>query len=165
MNRFVSSLGAVALLAVTTAASPVVTVDKIPAAAHPYDEAADGRETIAAALATAKAEHKKLLIDFGANWCPDCRALAGILGNEQVHAYVAAHYEVSVVDVARFNKNLDLARHYGVKLHGIPTVMVVDPSSDEVMNRDGVEALSDAATMSPQAVVDQLAAWTEHPAS
>ena len=84
---------------------------------------------------------------------------------DQIQAYVAAHYEVAVVDVGRFNKNLDIATAYGVKIHGIPTVMVVDPASNQVMNRDGLEALGDAGTMAPQAVVDQLVTWTERPAS
>jgi thiol-disulfide isomerase/thioredoxin len=154
-----------ALAAPEQAAVPIVTVEKVQAAPHPYDEAADAHEVLAAALAAAKASGKKLLVDFGANWCPDCRALGGILALEPVRTYVAAHYEVAVIDVGRFNKNLDIPQTYGVKIHGIPTVMIVDPADNRVMNRDGLEALGDAATMSPQAVVDQLVGWTEHPAS
>ena len=159
------AIGGAALAAPQQAATPIVTVDKVPAAAHPYDEAADAHQSLAAAIAAAKASGKKVLVDFGANWCPDCRALGGILAVDQIQSYVAAHYEVAVVDVGRFNKNLDIPTAYGVKLHGIPTVMVIDPATNQVLNRDGLEALGDAATMAPQAVVDQLVSWTEHPAS
>jgi thiol-disulfide isomerase/thioredoxin len=152
-------------LAAQQAAAPVITVDKVQAAPHPYDEAADAHQSLAASLAAAKASGKKVLVDFGANWCPDCRALGGIMALDQVQSYVAAHYEVAVVDVGRFNKNLDIPAAYGFKLHGIPTVMVVDPNTNQVLNRDGLEALGDAGTMPPQAVVDQLVRWTDHPSS
>lgn len=157
--------GGAALAAPQQAARPVITTDKLQAAAHPYDEAADAHQSLAAAIAAAKSSGKKVLVDFGANWCPDCRALGGILGVEQIQAYVRANYEVAVIDVGRFNKNLDIADGYGVKIHGIPTVMVIDPTSNQVLNRDGLEALGDAGTMTPQAVVDQLVSWTERPAS
>jgi thiol-disulfide isomerase/thioredoxin len=157
--------GGVAFAAPQQVARPVITLDKVQAAAHPYDETADAHQSLAAAIAAAKRSGKKVLVDFGANWCPDCRALGGILGVDQIQAYVKANYEVAVVDVGRFNKNLDIAADYGVKIHGIPTVMVIDPASNQVLNRDGLEALGDAGTMPPQAVVDQLVSWTERPAS
>ncbi|HEV2677987.1 MAG TPA: thioredoxin family protein [Aliidongia sp.] len=159
------TLGGTALAASQQAAAPVITVDRVQAMARPYDEAADAHQSLAAALAAAKASGKKVLVDFGANWCPDCRALGGIMSVDKVQAYVAAHYEVAVIDVGRFNKNLDIAAAYGVKIHGIPTVMVIDPASNQVLNRDGLEALGDAGTMPAQAVVDQLVTWTERPAS
>ena len=154
-----------AALAAPPSAAPVVTADQVQAAPHPYDESADAHQTLAAAFAAAKSSGKKVLVDFGANWCPDCRALGGILALDQIRSYVAAHYEVAVIDVGRFNKNLDIPAAYGFKLRGIPTVMVVDPESNQVLNRDGLEALGDAGTMPPQAVVDQLVRWTERPAS
>lgn len=157
--------GGVALAAPQQVVRPVITADKVQALPHPYDEAADAHRSLAGAMAAAKLSGKKVLVDFGANWCPDCRALAGVLGVDQIQAYVKANYEVAVVDVGRFNKNLDIPAGYGVKIHGIPTVMVIDPVSNQVLNRDGLEALGDAGTMPPQAVVDQLVSWTERPAS
>jgi len=159
------AVGGTALAATQQAAAPVITAGKVQAAAHPYDEAADAHQTLATAMAAAKLSGKKVLVDFGANWCPDCRALGGILAVDQIQAYVQAHYEVAVVDVGRFNKNLDIPASYGFKIRGIPTVMVVDPTTNQVLNRDGLEALGDAGSMAPQAVVDLLVTWTERPAS
>jgi thioredoxin 1 len=149
-----------ALAAPELPAPSVAGIDRVQAVAHPYDETADAHRSLAAALDAAKLSGKKVLVDFGANWCPDCRVLGGILEIEQVRAYVAAHYEVAVIDVGRFNRNLDIATAFGVKIRGIPTVMVIDPASGRVLNRDGLESLGNAASMAPQAVVDLLAAWT-----
>jgi thiol-disulfide isomerase/thioredoxin len=145
------------------AGAPVIAPDAIQAAPHPYDEAADAHRSLAAAIAAAKLSGKRVLVDFGANWCPDCRALGGIMDLDRVQAYVRAHYEVAIIDVGLFNKNLDIAADYGIKLHGIPTVMVINPTSNRILNRDGLEALGDAGTMAPQAVVDQLVSWTIAP--
>ena len=45
------------------------------AADRPYDEAADAKAQIAAALHEAAAAREPVLLIFGANWCKDCRAL------------------------------------------------------------------------------------------
>mgnify|MGYP001601161800 FL=1 len=42
---------------------------------HIYSETADPQADIAAALEQAKNEHKRVLIDFGGDWCPDCQML------------------------------------------------------------------------------------------
>jgi thiol-disulfide isomerase/thioredoxin len=44
--------------------------------AHPlYPRTGDARHDYESALARAKAAGKLLMVTFGANWCPDCRAL------------------------------------------------------------------------------------------
>jgi thiol-disulfide isomerase/thioredoxin len=130
---------------------------------YPYDEQADANADIAHARAKAKAEHKLLLIDFGGNWCGDCRVLAGTIELPPVKAFVDRHYEMVSVDVGRFNRNLQAPAHYGFteRLTGVPTLLVVDPATDTVINRGDVFALSDARSMSPQALADWLAKWVK----
>jgi thiol-disulfide isomerase/thioredoxin len=127
----------------------------------PYDEAADANAKVAAAAARAKARHKRLLIDLGGNWCPDCRILAGTLELPEVKAFVRAHYEVVTVDVGRFDRNLQIPARYGIteRLQGVPSLLVVDPVSDTLLNAGHVSALSDARHMTPQALADFLAQW------
>jgi len=129
---------------------------------YPYDEAADATAQVAAAASRAKAGHKLLLIDLGGNWCPDCRILAGTMALPEVRAFVQAHYEVVTVDVGRFDKNLQIPARYGItkRLEGVPSVLVVDPAHDSLVNRGHVSALSDARHMTPQALADWLAQWT-----
>jgi hypothetical protein len=128
---------------------------------YPYDEHADADAAVARAKAAAKAQHKLLLIDLGGNWCGDCRVLAGTLELPRVKAFVDQHYALVTVDVGVFNRNLQVPARYGFsdRLKGVPTLLVVDPATDRVINPDDVFALSDAGSMSPQALADWLARW------
>jgi len=129
---------------------------------YPYDETANADAVVAAARARARAHHKLLLIDLGGNWCPDCRILAGTIDLPEVKAFVDAHYEVVTVDVGRFDKNLQIPAHYGItkRLEGVPSVLVVDPRGDRLMDAGHTAALADARHMTPQALADWLAQWT-----
>ena len=60
------------------------------------------------------------------------------------------------------NKNLQVPGRYGVtRLEGVPSVLVVDPKDDRLVNRGHVPALADARHMSPQALADWLAQWPQ----
>src|SRR5215469_5747902 len=40
---------------------------------YPYDENADAAARLTKAFANAKASGRRVLVDFGGNWCADCR--------------------------------------------------------------------------------------------
>lgn len=124
-----------------------------------YNESADAKADVAATLARAKATGKHVLLDFGGNWCPDCRILAGVLELDEVKAAVNETFEVAMVDVGRFNQNLDIAAAYGVKITAVPTVIILDPQGN-FMNAGPPTALSNARAMKPQAIVDTIFGWT-----
>ena len=128
---------------------------------YPYDEQANANAVVAKAKALAKAHHKLLLIDLGGNWCGDCRVLAGTLELPAMKAFMDQHYQVVTVDVGRFDHNLQVPARYGfnTRLKGVPTLLVVDPKTDKLLNPNDVFALSDAGSMSPQALADWLARW------
>jgi thiol-disulfide isomerase/thioredoxin len=128
---------------------------------YPYDEKANADAAVAKARAEARKHGKLLLIDLGGNWCGDCRVLDGTLQLASVKAFMDKHYTVVMVDVGRFERNLQIPAHYGFKtrLKGVPTLLVVDPKTDRLLNRDDVFALSSAGDMSPQALADWLARW------
>ena len=129
----------------------------------PYDEQADAQKQVAAAKARAKARHKLLVIDLGGNWCLDCRLLAGTMDVPQLQKFVAAKYEVAIVDVGRFDKNLDIPAHYGIRgrMEGVPSLLIVDPRTDKLINQGHTAALADARSMTPQALAGWLAGWTK----
>ncbi len=106
-----------------------------------YNEQADAAADIAAALEAAKAEGKLVLVVFGANWCPDCRALDGMAREGKLKQVLDDSYVVVHADVGRFNKNLDLAARFGLDVkRGIPAAVVA--SADK-----GTRDVADGRTM------------------
>ena len=75
--------------------------------------------------------------------------------------WLARHYEMVTVDVGRFDKNLDIPAHYGItdRLKGVPSLLVVDPKTDKLLNAGRTAALADARSMNPQGLADWLASW------
>jgi len=129
---------------------------------YPYDEAANADAAVARAKARAKAEHKLLLVDLGGNWCGDCRILKATMDRPELKAFVDRHYQLVLVDIGRYDKNLQIPAHYGItdRLEGVPALLVVDPRSDKLLDGGRVSALEDARHMTPQALADWLAQWT-----
>jgi thiol-disulfide isomerase/thioredoxin len=126
----------------------------------PYDPAANAAGQVAQAQARAQASGKRLLIDLGGNWCPDCRLLAALMREPEVAAFIDAHYEVAMIDVGRMDRNLDIPARWGVRrLEGVPSVLVID-GAGRLADAGHVEALADARHMTPQALADWLASWT-----
>lgn len=128
---------------------------------YPYDEAAKADQQVAKARARAKANGKMLLIGLGGNWCGDCRILAATLELSEMKAFMAKHFEMVEVDVGRFDKNLQIPAHYGItqRLEGVPALLIVDPRTDRLVNKDTVASLADARHMSPQSLADWIAQW------
>ncbi|WP_083749146.1 thioredoxin family protein [Pelomonas sp. KK5] len=121
-----------------------------------YNEQADARAELNQALAAARAQHKNVLVLFGANWCADCRALDGKLKAGSLATLVDKRFVLLKVDVGRFNRNTDLAAQMGVPLKkGIPAAAVLKADGD-VLNATGGGELADARSMGDDAVLKVL---------
>ena len=108
-----------------------------------YDESADAQAQVSQALLKAKADHKQLMILFGANWCGDCKMLDGEFKKPAMKALLDANYVVVKVDVDRFNKNLDVVKPYGdVIKKGIPSIVIATPANQLVYATNGGELAS-----------------------
>ena len=122
-----------------------------------YSETADARVEIKEALEKAKAEHKRVIVVFGANWCFDCHVLDAAFHRPEQAEIVAANYVVLHVDVGKFDKNLDLMKKYEVpKNRGIPGLAVLDPDGKLVYSQKNGE-FENARAMS----VDDFRAFLE----
>jgi thioredoxin 1 len=92
-----------------------------------YDPTLDVKEAIGEALETAKTEGKAVLLEFGADWCPDCINLAKMSETEELSEYLEEKYIVVRIDVGRRDRNVDVAETYGVPLKkGIPSLAILD---------------------------------------
>ena len=78
-----------------------------------------------------------------------------------VKRFVDAHYvEVTVDSGRRMDQNLQVPARYGVpKLAGVPSLFIVDPRSDKLLDAGHTPALADARHMTPQGLADWLAQW------
>ena len=168
MKPILALLAAPALIAAPALAAPAPQLAEASFAAlaqplpTPYDEAAQATRDVNAAMARAKAHHRLLLVDMGGNWCGDCRVLAGTMALPDLAPWVAAHYEVVMVDVGRFTRNMDVAKRFGARApKGVPALLIVEPHSGKLLNAGHTEALADARSMSPQALADWLAHWAK----
>jgi protein disulfide-isomerase len=119
----------------------------------------DAHQQITAAIAEASKAHKNVILVFGANWCPDCRALDAQMHKEDLAALIATNYEVVKVDIGRHDKNQDLAEKYHVPLkHGIPALAVLDPGGEFLYAMDQGQ-FADARHMSYESIREFFVQW------
>jgi len=115
---------------------------------RPFDEARDVMADVDAALAAAKARGTRALLVLGGNWCHDSRGLAAKFEDPELAALIAARYELVWVDVGRRDKNLDVARRFGVgDLLGTPTVLILS-ADGALLNASSAHDWRDAASRS-----------------
>jgi thiol:disulfide interchange protein len=140
-----------------TAASAPASAAPPATAAPLYDPTADARADILAAIAAAKVDGRRVLIDFGADWCPDCHVLSAYLHGPAGQALVDASFHVVAVDVGYWDHNLDVVKSFGDAIwKGIPAVVVVD-GDGKVVGSTADGSLASAASMSEASVLAVLA--------
>ncbi len=105
---------------------------------RPFDERRNAMADVNAALHAARSSGKNVLLVLGGNWCHDSRGLAAKFERDELAGVIGDSYELVWVDVGRRDRNLDVARRFGVPdLYGTPTVLVLSPEG-ELLNRDSV---------------------------
>ncbi len=91
-----------------------------------YRSDANAAADINRALATAARQHKRVLLDFGGNWCIDCHILENAFHQPRIAPLLNDNFVVVHVDVGRYDKNLDLAKRYHADLEkGVPSLAVL----------------------------------------
>jgi thiol-disulfide isomerase/thioredoxin len=104
-----------------------------------YDEGADAKQQIAAALAKAGKENRRVLIQWGANWCGWCHLLHDTFKDDTgVRRKLQYEYDVVLVDIGRFDKNTDLTEKYGAELkgNGVPFLTILDAEGKVLANQE-----------------------------
>ena len=128
-----------------------------------YDPAANAKAEVARAIREAGREHKRILLVFGANWCPDCHALDYRFHQEPIKALVESNFIVVHVDTGegegRYAKNIELADQYQIPLKkGIPAIAVLSESGRLLTSQTNGQ-FSSARRLDPQQIVDFLNQW------
>jgi len=91
-----------------------------------YPDAAQAKTDLAAALKQAAATHKRVLIDFGGNWCGDCQVLDIYFHNPENRPILDANYVLVHINIGHMDENVDIAERYGIPLNrGVPALAVL----------------------------------------
>jgi thiol:disulfide interchange protein len=91
-----------------------------------YPDPSHARADLASALKTAAATHRRVLLDFGGNWCGDCQVLDLYMHDSRNQPLIESNFVVVHINVGRIDANLDLAEKYQVPLNkGVPALAVL----------------------------------------
>jgi len=124
------------------------------AADGPYNEAADAKAEIRQALTQATTAKTPVIVVFGANWCGDCKMLDSAMKNGASAPLLSRDFKVVKVNVGRFDKNVDIAKSYGVPLDkGIPAVAILS-AKNEVLYATREGELANARKMGDNGVYE-----------
>lgn len=128
--------------------------------ASPFDPKADATAEVDAALMRAKSGKRMTLIVMGANWCHDSRALAGWLAQPHFAAMIVSRYELVYVDVGYKDRNIDIARRFGIKsIKGTPTVLIVN-ANGKLLNKKEAPTWRNAGSRSGDNIYRAFAEFT-----
>ena len=126
---------------------------------HIYSETADPKAEIAAALVKAKKEHKRVLLDFGGDWCGDCQVLDIYFHEPVNHNLLEKNVVLVHVWIGHFDRNIDLAAKYGVPINkGVPALAVLSADS-KVLYSQGTGQFADMRHMESKSVTEFLEKW------
>jgi thiol:disulfide interchange protein len=117
-----SALAAVFFCLVVAAGSPARSAQ--PDIYPPPEQAS---ADIAAALKSAAASHKRVILDFGGNWCTDCHVLDLYFHDATNRPLLTANYVLVHINIGHMDANVDITKHYRVPLNkGVPAIAVLN---------------------------------------
>jgi thiol:disulfide interchange protein len=150
--------------ALSAALAFLTAVSTLPAFAqftprHIYNENADAKAEIRDALATAAREHKRVILDFGGDWCGDCQVLDIYFHRSPNDALLNANYVLVDIDIGRMDRNVDIATKYAVPLsRGVPALAVLDDRGRLLYSQKAGE-FEKMRQMNPESVTQFLEKW------
>ncbi len=126
---------------------------------HIYSETADPKADIEAALKQARAQHKRVILDFGGDWCGDCQVLDIYFHQDPNAEMLSKHFILVHVWIGHFDQNLDIPEKYGVNIKkGVPALAVLD-AHGKVLFSQSTGEFSDMRYMESTSVTNFLDKW------
>jgi thioredoxin 1 len=134
-------------------------VTEEPGRALIYPDGAQAESDISAALAKAAKEKKRVLLDFGGNWCGDCQVLEIYFHVPANRDLLESHYVLVPVNIGRYDENLAIAARYGVPVtKGVPALAVLDASGQVLYSQRNGE-FDSMRNLDPASVTAFLQQW------
>jgi len=124
-----------------------------------YPDPGQARADVAAALKKAAATHRRVLLDFGGNWCGDCQVLDIYFHEPRNKAILDANFVLVDVNIGQEDANLELAARYGVSPKtGVPALVVLSERGALLYSQKNGE-FRDMRTMQSSSVTEFLVRW------
>jgi thiol:disulfide interchange protein len=138
----------------------VLSVSGVRAAEHDiYPDNPHEITAVQDALARAKSEHKRVILDFGGNWCPDCHVLDIYFHQAPNDKLLADNFVLVDVNIGRYDMNQDVVDKYGMNLKkGVPALAVLSPDG-KVLHAQTTGEFEDMRHMQASSVTDFLNEW------
>jgi thiol:disulfide interchange protein len=81
---------------------------------------------IAAAIKNSAVTHKRVILDFGGNWCTDCHVLDSYFHDSANNSILVANYILVHVNIGRLDANVNITEQYQIPLKkGVPAIAVL----------------------------------------
>ncbi len=102
-----------------------------------YDENADAKADVDKALALAKKDNQRVIIQWGGNWCSWCILLNDRFKSDRTLAKELLYeYRVVHVDIGHMDKNRDLAKRFEAGFNGgVPFLTILDADGKVLKNQ------------------------------
>jgi thiol:disulfide interchange protein len=150
--KTIKLLGLAALLAVSAGTANSAGRDI-------YPDPSQAKADLAAALKTAAAAHKRVLIDFGGNWCGDCQVLDLYFHDSENLPILDANFVLVHINIGHMDENVEIAEKYDVPLHkGVPALAVLSDKGALLYSQKGGE-FEAMRRMESSAVTNFLVQW------
>jgi thioredoxin 1 len=124
-----------------------------------YPDPAQAKADLAAALKTAAATHKRILLDFGGNWCGDCKVLDLYFHDPKNQSILESNFILVDVNIGHMDVNEDIAAKYQVPLSkGVPALAVLSDTGKLLYSQKSGE-FEVMRKMESSAVTNFLVQW------
>src|ERR1700733_2887039 len=124
-----------------------------------YPDPGQARTDLAAALETAAVTHKRVLIDFGGNWCGDCQVLDIYFHNDANRPILESNFVLVHVNIGHMDENVEIAQQYKVPLDkGVPALAVLSENG-KLLYSQQTGQFEAMRRMEPTAVTQFLVQW------
>jgi thioredoxin 1 len=126
MRHRLNAVKGIKRAAMLCAALPLVILPVLAQGRVIYPDPSVAKTQIHEALQRAKAEHKRVILDFGGNWCGDCQVLDIYFHDPANKALLEQNFELVDINIGRYDANQDIAARYGIPLErGVPALVVL----------------------------------------
>ncbi|MCW8108209.1 thioredoxin family protein [Alteromonas ponticola] len=127
-----------------------------------YEEHSDPLEQFQTTLQQAKKNNTLILMVIGANWCHDSRALAEQLNSDAVKEVINQHYSLMLVNAGWLTDLSTLLGPLGHPVYfGTPSVFIIDPVHEIILNRPSVQRWQSAHSESDSSLAHYLTLQNE----